>query len=276
MRQNKPSAMQMLLNYITWNPNPVIFELGPLAPRWYGLLFATGFLLGLFIVRRMFQEENAPEEWLDKAFIYIVLGAVIGARLGHVFFYDWDYYSEHLSEIPKIWRGGLASHGGAIGIILALWIFSKRVSKKNIFWIMDKVVVPTALAGFFIRMGNLMNSEIVGTPTEASWGFIFVRLDGPDGPARHPVQIYEALSYLLSFVILYWVYWKTELRKKPGFMFGLFFILIWGFRFVWEYFKRSQGGLETAFNNALTTGQILSIPAVLIGLYFVFRPKSRV
>jgi phosphatidylglycerol---prolipoprotein diacylglyceryl transferase len=267
--------METILSYITWNPNPVIVDLGVLAPRWYGLLFASGFLIGLFIVRKMFEAEKAPEEWLDKAFVYVVVGAVVGARLGHVFFYDWDYYSQNLSEIPMIWRGGLASHGGAIGIILSLWIFSRRVSKKSILWILDKVVVPTALAGMFIRLGNLMNSEIVGTPTEVSWGFIFVRLDGPDGPARHPVQLYEAISYLFSFFILFYTYWKTKLREKPGFMFGLFLVLIFGFRFIWEYFKRSQGGLETAFDNALTTGQILSIPAVLVGLYFVLRPNPK-
>lgn len=268
--------MEALFSYIVWNPNPVIFDLGIIAPRWYGLLFASGFLIGLFIVRKMFQEENAPEEWLDKAFVYIVLGAVIGARLGHVFFYDWDYYSKNLSEIPMIWRGGLASHGAIVGIITALWLFSRRVSKKPAFWIMDKVVVPTALAGLFIRLGNLMNSEIVGTPTEVAWGFIFVRLDGPDGPARHPVQLYEGFSYLLSFFIMYYVYWKTDLRKKPGFMFGLFFVLIFGFRFIWEYFKRSQGGLETAIDNALSTGQVLSIPVVLMGLYYMFRPAPKV
>ncbi|MCI5082117.1 MAG: prolipoprotein diacylglyceryl transferase, partial [Saprospiraceae bacterium] len=165
--------MQTLLAYINWDVNPEIFTIGPVTPRWYGLLFATGFLIGLYIVRKMFEEEKVPESWLDKAFIYVVVGTVVGARLGHVFFYDWDYYSEHLAEIPMIWKGGLASHGGAIAIIIALWIFSKRVSKKSILWILDKVVVPTALAGCFIRLGNLMNSEIYGIPTDVSWAFIF-------------------------------------------------------------------------------------------------------
>ncbi len=271
-----------LLNYITWTATPEIIKLGPITLRWYGLLFASGFLIGLLMVQRMFKVENAPEEWLDKAFIYIVLGAIIGARLGHVFFYQWDYYSQNLGEIPMIWKGGLASHGGAIGIIIALWIFSRYVSKKNILWILDKVVVPTALAGCFIRLGNLMNSEIIGKPTEAAWGFLFKNAyftreeiqAGLHELPRHPVQLYESLTYLLSFFILYWVYWKTDRRRKLGYIFGLFLVLIWGFRFFMEYFKKSQGGFETAFNNALSTGQLLSIPFVLAGLYFMFRPTE--
>lgn len=266
----------MLLNYIHWNASPEIVSIGPITLRWYGLLFASGFLLGLFIVRRMFQEEKAPEEWLDKAFVYVVVGAVLGARLGHVFFYDWAYYSQHLIEIPQVWKGGLASHGGAIGVILCLWIFSVRVSKKSVLWILDKVAVPTALAGCFIRLGNLMNSEILGNPTTVSWGFVFERVDGADGLARHPVQLYESISYLISFIVLYNIYWRTEKRHKLGYMFGLFMIFIWGIRFVMEFFKSSQGGFETAFNNVLSTGQLLSIPFILIGVYFVFRPARQV
>lgn len=261
-------CLPMLLQYITWNVSPEIGSIGPLTFRWYGLLFAAGFLVGLYIVRRMFRAENAPETWLDKAFIYVVVGAVLGARLGHVFFYDWDYYSQHLAEIPQVWKGGLASHGGAIGIILALWIYSRTVTHKSILWILDKVVVPTALAGCFIRLGNLMNSEIIGKSTEVSWAFIFTRVDNVP---RHPVQLYESFSYLLSFVILYFVYWKTDKRKQPGYIFGLFLILIFGFRILWEYFKESQGGIESAFGNIMSTGQLLSVPFVLIGLYFVLR-----
>lgn len=267
--------MQMLLFAIEWNVSPEIVQLGPLSLRWYGLLFALGFLLGLFIVRRMFLAENAPEEWLDKCFMYMVVGTVLGARLGHVFFYDWDYYSQHLGEILQIWKGGLASHGGAIGIILALWIFSRRVSKKSILWILDKVVVPTALAGCFIRLGNLMNSEILGLPSDAPWAFIFTRVD--EVP-RHPVQLYESLTYLASFLLLYYTYWYTEKRHKQGYIFGLFLLLIFGARIPLEAFKMSQGGFESAFGDVMTTGQLLSIPFVLIGLYFMFRPapaKSR-
>lgn len=262
--------MQLFLLAIEWSASPEIVQIGPITLRWYGLLFALGFLIGLFIVRRMFLAENAPEEWLDKCFMYIVVGTILGARLGHVFFYDWDYYSQHLGEIPQIWRGGLASHGGAIGVITALWLFSRNVSKKPVLWILDKVVVPTALAICFIRLGNLMNSEILGTPTDVSWAFIFERID--DVP-RHPVQLYESLTYLFSFFLLYYVYWYTEKRHQLGFIFGLFLLLAFVSRIFNEMFKASQGGFESAFGNAMTTGQLLSIPFILAGLYFVFRPK---
>jgi len=266
----------MLLNYITWAPNPEIFTLGPITPRWYGLLFASGFLVGLFIVRRMFKEENAPEEWLDKAFMHMVIGAVVGARLGHVFFYDWAYYSQNLSKIPAIWEGGLASHGGAIGIIIALWIFSVRVSKKSILWILDKVVVPTALAATFIRLGNFMNSEIVGIPSDGPFAVLFVNAYPPlNEVPRHPVQLYEAVAYLFIFAILFIAYWRTAYRKKPGFFFGLFLVLVFGARFLLEKFKHTQGGLEEAINQTISTGQLLSIPFVLIGLYFIFRPHPQ-
>ncbi len=261
--------MQNLMAYITWNASPEIFSIGPITLRWYGLFFALGFLIGLYIVRKMFEAEKAPEEWLDKAFIYMVVGTVLGARLGHVFFYEWDYYAQHLTEIPMVWRGGLASHGGAIGIILALWIYSRRVTKKSILWILDKVAVPTALAGCFIRLGNLMNSEIYGLPTDVAWAFIFTKVDAIP---RHPVQLYESISYLISFILLYYTYWYTEKRHKLGYLFGLFMVLIWGFRFVLEYFKSDQGGFQNAFGNVLTTGQLLSIPFFIVGLYFMFRP----
>jgi prolipoprotein diacylglyceryl transferase len=300
--------MQDLLAYITWNASPEIVSIGPLTLRWYGLLFAAGFLVGLYIVRAMFKAENEPEEWLDQIFMYMVIGAVLGARLGHVFFYEWDYYSQNLGEIPAIWEGGLASHGGAIGIIIALWIFSRRVSKRSVLWVLDRVVVPTALAGCFIRLGNLMNSEIVGKTADISWGFKFPRhevdlwkrckdcaeqatdkclevaeaasgqfcVDVSQVPVRHPVQLYESLSYLLTFFVLYWVYWKTDAKEQHGRVFGLFLVLVLGvIRFGLEYFKTSQGGFESAVDNVFSTGQLLSIPFFLIGLYFLLRPNSK-
>ncbi|MFM8450717.1 MAG: prolipoprotein diacylglyceryl transferase, partial [Haliscomenobacter sp.] len=159
-----------------------------------------------------------------------------------------------------------------IGVVLGLWLFSMNVSKKSMLWILDKVVVPTALAASFIRIGNLMNSEILGKNADISWGFLFVRADGPDALPRHPVQLYESVSYLLLFIALYLLYWKTDFKKKPGFMFGVFMAVLWSIRFVMEYFKESQGGFESAFNNILSTGQLLSIPFVLIGLFYVLRP----
>lgn len=266
----------MLLLAIEWNVSPEIAQLGPLSLRWYGLLFALGFLLGLFMVRRMFLAEKAPEEWLDKCFMYMVVGTVIGARLGHVFFYDWGYYSEHLAEIPQIWKGGLASHGGAMGIIIALWIFSRRITKKPLLWILDKVAVPTALAGCFIRLGNLMNSEILGKESDGEWAFIFTqaRVENPLLP-RHPAQLYEAIAYLIIFFLLYFVYWKTDKKEKLGYILGLFLVLVFSSRFYIENFKASQGGFESLFGNVLSTGQLLSIPFILVGLYLMFRPNPK-
>ncbi len=260
-----------LLAYITWDVNPDIFHLGPRPIRWYGLLFAMGFLLGYFLVRKMFLREDAPEEWLDSCLIYTMLGTIIGARLGNVFFYDWAYYSANPAEIIKIWNGGLASHGAAIAIPIALWIFSKRVSKKSVFWILDKVVIAVALAGCFIRLGNLMNSEIYGIQTDVPWAFIFARVDAIP---RHPVQIYESLCYLMSFGVLMTVYWRTDFYKKRGFIFGLFLVLIFGFRFVMEYFKNAQGGFEESLG-ILSTGQWLSIPFVLLGIGLMIWSNNR-
>ncbi len=260
-----------LLLFVDWDVSPEIISIGPLTLRWYGLLFASGFVTGLYMVRKMFELERAPEEWLDKAFIYIVTGAVVGARLGHVIFYEWGYYSQHLGEIVQVWKGGLASHGGAIGIFIALWLFSKRVTKKPLLWIFDKVAVPVPLAGFFIRMGNLMNSEIIGKKTDVSWAFIFHRVD--DIP-RHAVQLYEAIAYLFIFLIIYPTYWKTDKRKKPGYIFGLFLVLVFGARFILEYFKEDLGGVQSYFGNVLSTGQILSLPLILLGIYLMFRKNK--
>ena len=258
--------------FITWEASPEIFSIGPITLRWYGMMFAVGFLLGFMMVRRMFLREGAPEEWLDYCFYFLIGGTILGARLGHILFYQWDYYSQHPGDILKIWEGGLASHGGVIGVVTALWLFSKFVSKKSFFWISDKVAAPIALVGAMIRFGNLMNSEIVGTPSDAPWAFLFVNAvpqSLADVP-RHPVQIYESLSYLLTFVILITLYWRTDARNKPGFVTGLWFVLIFGFRFVWEYFKSDQGG----FGEALTTGQWLSVPCVLLGLVLIALAKK--
>ncbi len=239
-------------------------------------MFAVGFAIGYYLVRRMFLADGAPEAWLDSCFLALVLGTVLGARFGHVVFYEWDYYSQHPAEILQIWRGGLASHGGFVGIMVALWAYSRFITKRPMLWIIDKVAVPVALVGFFIRTGNLMNSEIVGLPTDKAWGFLFVNaVRGFDDVARHPVQIYEALGYLASFVLLYYVYWHTDKREKPGYVFGLFLVLIFGTRIVWEFFKTDQGGFQDAFGNILSTGQLLSIPLVLLGLWFMLRPAPR-
>lgn len=279
-----------LLNYIDWNPDPEIFNIGGISIRWYGLLFVSGFIIGTKIMERMFAHERINKEWVEPLFMYMIIATLVGARLGHVFFYDWAYFQHHLLEIIlpirhhegssmlfgliKDWEiigyRGLASHGGAIGIIIALWLFSKRVSKKPILWILDRIVVPTALAGAFIRLGNLMNSEIIGSPTDLAWGFRFLSAGvvDPETP-RHPSQIYEALCYLITFATLMHLYWKTTVKDKLGFLFGVFLVMVFTARFFIEFVKENQEAFEDGM--ALNMGQWLSIPFVLIGLYFLFR-----
>ena len=263
----------MILSYITWDVSPEIFSIGPLTLRWYGLLFASGFLIGYYIVKQMFIAEKEPEEWLESIFIAMVVGTVIGARLGHVFFYEWGYYSQNLIEIPMVWKGGLASHGGALGVLVGLWYFSKYISKRPLLWVLDRVVVPSALVGAFIRLGNLMNSEIYGTPSDAPWAFLFVQNSLIKDTPVHPVQLYEALSYLAIFILLMWMYWRTDAKKKQGYIFGVFFVLLWTARFVMEFFKSSQGGLEESLG-VFSTGQWLSIPFFFIGVYFMLTAKE--
>jgi len=253
-------------NGIIWDFNPVLLQLGEWEVRWYGLLFALGFVFGIIIVTRMFQKEGVNKDLVDSLFLFVVVGTVIGARLGHVFFYDWAFYKEHPGEIIKIWHGGLASHGGAIGIILALYIWSKKYSKRSVLWIFDRVVVPTALAGAFIRLGNLMNSEIIGKPAEIPWAFTFVSYDMTP---RHPSQLYESLAYLGIFILLMFLYWRTNMGNKPGKLFGIFMSLIFGFRILIELTKENQVAFEDSMN--MNMGQWLSIPLVIIGLFFVFR-----
>jgi len=260
-----------LLNSITWDVDPVLVHLGPLQIRYYGLLFASGFMLSFYIVSYFYKRAGLKVEEVDKLTIYTILGAVIGARLGHVFFYEWSYYSENLMEIPKVWHGGLASHGGAIGILLAIYFYSKKY-KRNYLWTMDRIVVPTALTGALIRLGNLMNSEIYGTPTDLPWGFIF-KYNG-ETVAMHPTQLYESLSYLISFGILWWVYQKDDGKSPHGKLFGIFLILIFGVRFFIEFIKYHQSTLIKS-DSLLNMGQVLSIPLVIIGVYFWISSKNK-
>lgn len=261
----------ILFSYITWAPDPEIFSLGPLSIRYYGLFFAIAFILSYYIAERMFRRENAPEDWMDKLFVYVIVATIVGARLGHVFFYGWDYYSQHPEDILKIWEGGLASHGGAIGILIAIWLYSKKVTKRSMLWTLDKMVIPVALAGMFIRLGNLMNSEIVGSITTLPWGFIFLKAHGVENPElpRHPSQIYEAICYLITFVILMYMYWRKNAGERPGLIFGSFLIGIFGSRILIEFLKEDQEAFEAAM--ALNMGQILSIPFVLLGIFLIYR-----
>ncbi|MCW3804672.1 prolipoprotein diacylglyceryl transferase [Plebeiibacterium marinum] len=267
----------MIFNFITWTVKPEIFSLGPFSVRYYGLFFAMGFLLGYQLMEKMFKWEKIPLPWLEKLFMYVIIGTVVGARLGHVFFYGWDYYSQNLGEIIKVWHGGLASHGGAIGIVIAILIYSKKVSKKSPIWTLDRLVIPTALAAFFIRMGNLMNHEIFGHATDVPWAFKFVDnvhmwMEGADPVytvASHPTQIYEALTYLILFGLLMFMYWKTNAKDKTGLIFGVFLIGTFLSRFFIEFVKLDQEAFEAGM--LFNMGQLLSIPFVLAGIYFVYK-----
>lgn len=253
---------------IRWDVTPEIIE-GWKTPNFYGLLFVTGLVLGYFVIRKMFRKEQIADEILDKLVLYVVIATVVGARLGHVFFYDWSYYKAHPEDIIKVWEGGLASHGGAIALVIALILFNWRVLKKPTMWIFDRIAAPIAIAGTFIRLGNLMNSEIVGTPTDVPWAFEFVYYFNEnimqfDPTPRHPAQLYEAIMYLFIFVILMFLFWKKNAWKKPGLMFGTFLILLFGGRFFVEFFKMGQSVYDESL--AINTGQRLSIPFVIAGI----------
>ena len=176
--------MNTILASVHWNASPEIFHIGSLSVRWYGLLFASGFLIGYYMMEKMFVHEKENQKWLDSLFFYLIIATIAGARLGHVFFYGWEYYSKHPLEIFAVWHGGLASHGGTLGIIIAMFLYSKYVTKRSILWVLDRVAVPTALVACFIRLGNLMNSEIYGIQTSLPWGFVFER--NGETVAKHP------------------------------------------------------------------------------------------
>jgi prolipoprotein diacylglyceryl transferase len=263
---------------IHWNPSPELFSIGPISIRWYGLMFATGFLIGFSILTKMFKFEGSNPEWVEKLFVYVIIATIVGARLGHVFFYGWDYYSHHLMEIIlPIAKGvdgykfvgfqGLASHGGAFGIFIAVWIFSKRVTKRPVLWTLDRLLVPIALVGAMIRTGNLMNSEIYGVATNLPWGFIFDRNN--ETIAKHPTMIYEALCYLVTFGLMMFFYFKKkDLKDRAGFLTGVFFIGMFFTRFMIEFIKEKQEAFEAGM--ALDMGQILSIPFIIAGIWLLY------
>jgi phosphatidylglycerol---prolipoprotein diacylglyceryl transferase len=263
----------MLFAFITWNVNPQIFSAFGLSVRWYGLLFAASFYFGYLLFTRFIKLEKVRVELLDRLILYVGIGVVVGARLGHCFFYDAKYYLQNPFEIIAIWHGGLASHGAAIGILIALYFFVKK-EKVTYLWAMDRVVITVALSGFFIRMGNLMNSEIYGVQTSLPWGFIFLR-DGQSLP-KHPTQIYEALSYLLIFILLYKLYNHYKSKPKEGLLFGIFLILTFTMRFLIEFIKNTQEDFEKAL--PIDMGQILSIPLILAGiilLIYIYRKPQQ-
>ncbi|OIP05131.1 MAG: prolipoprotein diacylglyceryl transferase [Bacteroidetes bacterium CG2_30_32_10] len=260
-----------MLTYITWNVNPEIFNILGFPLRWYGLLFASAFIFAYLILANLFKKEKIPIELLDKLTLYVGLGTIIGARLGHCLLYEPAFFLTHPLQILKIWEGGLASHGAAIGILFSIYLFCKKTGKKYL-WVLDKLVIVIASAGFFIRMGNLMNSEIYGYPTNLPWAFIFVR---ENSLPSHPTQIYEGLSYLLLFFFLYKLYQKTKDKYESGFVFGAFLVLLFTIRFLLEFLKEPQVDSEKSM--LLNLGQLYSIPFILVGIYFmVLRKKKQV
>ena len=260
----------MLLDFITWSIDPRIFPGTGIHVRWYGLFYAIGLYLAYVIVGWMIKKEGKPERLTDTLALWVIVAAILGARLGHCFFYEPSYYLANPWEILMIWKGGLASHGAAVTIPIALWLFARKYKQKyniNLIWLFDKLAVGIPVPAFFIRMGNLMNSEIYGVETSLPWGFIFER-NGETVP-KHPTQIYEALSYLLIFFIIFFVYKKRGKEIKPGLLAGLFFFLTFTARFLIEYIKNPQVDFEIGM--PLYMGQILSLPLIIVGLWFIFR-----
>jgi len=279
-----------------WNPNDTIFKIFFIQIKYYNLLWITAFVVGLYLMKKIFKNENKSLEKLDSLFIYAVVSIMLGARLGHVIFYDWDYYQDHLLEIllPIRERAdsslfgfingweftgftGLASHGATIGAFIALYLLSRKFKDMGFMWLLDRVAVVSSIGTAFVRLGNFFNSEINGKVTSAAYKAIETKPEYAEIleaiPYRHPAQLYEAFLYFILFGIMYFAYWKTDKSKKPGFLFGLFMLGLWSARFFVEYFKKSQGGFEDTWGT-FTTGQWLSIPMILVGLYFMFRPNQ--
>ncbi|WP_422860606.1 prolipoprotein diacylglyceryl transferase [Flagellimonas sp. S174] len=311
-----------------WNPDDTLLKLGFIQIKYYNLLWIAAFVVGWYLMKKIFTRENKSMEKLDSLFIYAVVSIMLGARLGHVFFYDWDYYKNHLLEILLPIREsaneslfgiingyeftgftGLASHGATIAAIIGIWLYCRKWKDIKMLWLLDRMVVVSAIGACFVRLGNFFNSEINGKVVDGSFALAtrFIR-DSDDMPAykamsltsektpsaaykaietnsdfasvletipyRHPAQLYEAAGYLILFIILYQLYWKTDKGNKVGFLFGLFMVGLWTIRFFVEFVKKSQGGFEDSLGDLLSTGQWLSIPMILLGLYFMFRPTK--
>lgn len=258
---------------ITWNVDPEIFALGPFSIRYYGVLWATAFLAGFKIMSYIFKNEGKSENDLNDLFLYMFFGTIIGARLGHILFYDPVNYLSNPLKILEVWKGGLASHGAAIGIPTAIYFYCRKHKDQSFLWVLDRIVITVAVGGCFVRLGNLFNSEIIGTYTNLPWGFIFVNAMPPETEPRHPAQLYEALSYLVLFFILIGVYRKKWREMKEGFIFGIFLIYLFTARFLIEFVKDVQEAFEK--DMILKMGQILSIPFILLGIYILFFYKKK-
>ncbi|MDR1742366.1 MAG: prolipoprotein diacylglyceryl transferase [Dysgonamonadaceae bacterium] len=270
---------------VTWTVDPAIFSIGSREIRWYALMFVIGFTIGYKIVERMWKRENVNPKWIDPLLYYTIIGTIVGARLGHCLFYDPGYYLANPFEILKVWEGGLASHGGVLGIIIAVYIYSKRVSHKSMLWTFDKLVTPTGLVAALIRLGNLFNHEIYGHVTGLPWGFRFIKnlhqwKQGAQPiftEPSHPTQLYEAGCYLLIFTLCMWLYFKKDAWKKEGLIFGIFLATLFLARFFIEFFKNVQEEWEVSMvhNIGINMGQLLSIPFIIAGICLVWRALKR-
>ncbi|MBI5220168.1 MAG: prolipoprotein diacylglyceryl transferase [Bacteroidia bacterium] len=256
----------MLLDYIVWTVKPEAFSIGGHEIRWYGLLLACGFYMGFFVLQKILKKENFKEDRISLLAIFVFAGTIIGLRLGHCLFYEPGYYLSHPLDILKVWEGGLASHGAAVGILIAVFIYCKKYHVSYIS-LLDKVVIIIPLSGGMVRIGNLMNSEIFGKPTALAWGFIFTNA-GQTEP-RHPTQIYEALIYFAIFIILMWLYYRKNAGTRTGYLLGVFLILLFFSRFLIEFVKDVQVDFEK--NLPLDMGQILSIPFIALGIFLLYR-----
>jgi len=268
--QKLVGSYMLILSYITWDVTPELLNIGPFSVRWYGLLFAMAFIAGFKIMQWIYKRENKPESDVEQLVIYVIVGTVIGARLGHCLFYNPEYYLANPLEILMVWKGGLASHGTSIGIPIAIYLYTKK-KKLNFLWQMDSVVIVTALGGSLIRLGNLFNSEIIGKAAEVPWAFIFTRVDNIP---RHPTQLYESLAYLIIFIILFFIYKKMYKKLNDGFVFGVFLILLFTFRFFVEFLKENQTGFEEGM--AFNMGQLLSIPFIILGVILIARSLKKI
>ena len=265
---------------VHWNVDPEIFWITDSFPlKYYGLFWITGLMLAYFIIQHIYKKEGIPLEKWEELTMYIFVGIILGARLGHCFFYEPGYYFSHPIEILLPIRDvngsyeftgfqGLASHGGTLGIFIAIMLYWRK-TKINLLWVLDRVAIGAGVTAAFIRLGNLMNSEIYGKPTDGTWGFVFER---DDMIPRHPTQLYEAISYLLIFAFLYFMYQSKKIENRPGLFVGTLFILLFAARFVIEFFKENQVGFEDGMS--LNMGQWLSIPFVLFGIFLVFWKDS--
>ena len=282
----------MMFFKIDWAPNEILFEVFSLTIYWYSVMFIIAFSLGYYIVQKIYINDNKSVTLVEPLFIYVVFGTLIGARLGEVFFYNWEYFQNNLIEIflpikkdinssflfgiidgwKFVGYRGLASHGATIGIITAMFIYKYKFKYNSVLWIFDRIVIPISIGGMFVRIGNFFNSEIVGNYTNSNFGVVFQN-NGEIFP-RHPAQLYEAFGYLLLFILLWNIYWKTDLKKYKGFIFGLFLTCLFSIRMLVENIKESQGGLEDTLG-ILSTGQWLSIPFIIIGIVLMLYSRRK-